>query len=148
MYVPANLYPIMTVISLGQGSPDTIMSGVIKLAEADQWLVAFVIFMASIFIPIFKILVVGLLLASVHFKSSWRPRHRAIAFRITEFIGRWSMIDIFVISILIGLVQLGAIATIEAGPAATPFAAVVILTMLSVHYFDPRIIWDHKGDDI
>jgi paraquat-inducible protein A len=141
-YVPANIYPIMTVISFGQGSPDTILSGVIHLIEADQWPIALLVFFASIFVPMLKITMIAFLLISVHIGTSWRPRERTAAYRLTEFIGRWSMIDIFMISILVALVKLDAIATIEAGPGAVAFAAVVVLTMLSAMSFDPRLIWD------
>lgn len=142
-YIPANIYPIMTVISFGTGAPDTIMSGVIHLVEFGQWPIALLVFFASVFVPMLKILILILLLASVQFRSSWRPRERTVAYRITELIGRWSMIDIFMISILVALVKLDAIATIEAGPGAVAFGAVVILTMLSAMAFDPRLIWDH-----
>lgn len=145
-YIPANIFPIMTVISFGTGTPDTIMSGVVHLIDFGQWPIALLVFFASVFVPMLKILILIFLLASVQFKSSWRPRERTIAYRVTEFIGRWSMIDIFMISILVALVKLDAIATIEAGPGAVAFAAVVILTMLSAMAFDPRLIWDHVED--
>ncbi len=141
-YVPANIYPIMTVISFGQGAPDTILSGVIHLIEADQWPIAALVFFASIFVPVLKIGLITFLLISVHMKSAWRPRERTLTYRLTEFIGRWSMIDIFMISILVALVKLEAIATIAAGPGAVAFSAVIILTMLSAMSFDPRLIWD------
>jgi paraquat-inducible protein A len=141
-YVPANVYPIMTVISFGQGAPDTILSGVVHLVEADQWPIAILVFFASIFVPVLKIAIITFLLISVHAGSMWRPRERTFTYRLTEFIGRWSMIDIFMISILVALVKLDAIATIEAGPGAVAFCAVVILTMLSAMSFDPRLIWD------
>ena len=150
LYIPANIFPIMTVISFGQGAPDTIFSGVVHLIEAGQWSIAAIVFFASIFVPVLKIFVITFLLISVQFKSMWRPRDRTLMYRITELVGRWSMIDIFMISILIGLVKLDAIATIEAGAGATAFAAVVVLTMFSAMNFDPRQIWDHaqeKGDN-
>ena len=143
LYVPANTFPIMTVTSFGRGSPDTILSGVIHLIEAEQWPIAALVFFASIFVPVLKITVLAFLLVSVQFKWSWRPRDRTVMYRITEQIGRWSMIDIFMISILVALVKLGAVASVEAGPAAVSFAAVVILTMFAAMYFDPRLIWDN-----
>lgn len=150
LFVPANLYPILTVISFGQGAPDTIISGVVHLAAAGQWPVAFLVFFASVFVPILKIGIIAFLLISVHTGMAWRARERTFAYRLTEFIGRWSMIDIFMISILIALVKLDAIATIEAGPGAVAFAAVVVLTMLAAMSFDPRLIWDkvdmHKNN--
>ncbi len=141
-YVPANVYPIMTVISFGQGSPDTILSGVVHLIEADQWPIAILVFFASIFVPVVKMAIIAFLLISVQMKSAWRSRERTLTYRLTEFIGRWSMIDIFMISILVALVKLEAVATIEAGPGAVAFTAVVILTVLSAMSFDPRLIWD------
>ncbi len=142
-YLPANLYPIMTVISFGKGEPDTIISGVGHLFDAGQWPIAALVFFASVLAPVLKITILAFLLASVQFKWSWRPKERTVIFRITEIFGRWSMIDIFMISILIALVKLDAVATVEAGPGATAFAAVVILTMFSAMCFDPRLIWDN-----
>jgi paraquat-inducible protein A len=146
-YLPANYFPIMTVITFGKGAPDTILSGVIHLIEAEQWPIALLVFFASIFVPILKILLLSYLLLSVQFKSRWRPRDRTLMYRITESIGRWSMIDIFMISILVGLVKLGAVATIEAGIGATSFAVVVILTMFAAMSFDPRLIWDSAEEN-
>lgn len=143
LYIPANTIPIMTVTSFGEGSPDTIMSGVIHLLEADQIPIAALVFFASIVVPIFKIVMISMILISVQFKSGWRAKDRTLIYRLMEVVGRWSMIDIFMISILVGLVKLGNIATIEVGFGAVAFAAVVVLTMFSATYFDPRLIWDH-----
>ena len=147
LYIPANTFPIMTVISFGQGTPDTIISGVIHLIEANQLPIAALVFFASIVIPIFKIILIALILISVHFKSSWRTRDRTLIYRLTEAVGRWSMLDIFMISILVGLVKLGNIASVEAGFGAVAFAAVVVLTMFSAMFFDPRLIWDHAEEN-
>jgi paraquat-inducible protein A len=147
LYIPANLLPVMTVISFGEGEPDTILSGVKALITAEMYPVAILVFMASIFVPVLKILVMALLLVSVQWRSHWRPRQRTLLYRITESVGRWSMIDIFMISILAGLVRLGSIATIEPGLGALFFAAVVILTMIAASAFDPRLIWDALADD-
>ena len=146
LYLPANLFPIMTVISFGRGAPDTIISGIIHLIEADQLPIAALIFFASIAVPVMKLLGISFLLLSVQFKWTWRPRDRAVFYRITEALGRWSMIDIFMISILVALVKLGSIATIEPGVGATSFAAVVVLTMFAAMSFDPRLIWDCVED--
>jgi paraquat-inducible protein A len=142
LYVPANVYPVMTVISFGQGEPDTILSGVKALVEADMWPLAAIVFFASITVPVLKLCGLSFLMWSVQTRSRWRPRDRTLLFRIVEAVGRWSMIDVFMISILIALVKLGNIATIEPGIGATSFAAVVILTMIASHNFDPRLIWD------
>lgn len=142
LYIPANLLPVMTVISFGKGEADTILSGVKELIHAGMLPIAMLVFFASITVPVLKLMVLTFLLLSVHYKSQWRPRERTFLYRITEIVGRWSMIDIFMISILIALVKLDAVATIEPGPGAISFAAVVILTMFAAMSFDPRLIWD------
>ena len=142
LYIPANVYPVMTVISFGKGSPDTIMSGVMALLEHGMWPLALLVFFASITVPMAKLTGMIYLLLSVQRKSRWRPKDRTVLYRVTEVIGRWSMIDIFMISILVALVKLQAIATIEPGPGAISFAAVVVITMIAANSFDPRLIWD------
>ncbi len=142
LYIPANLLPVMTVISFGKGEADTILSGVKELIHAGMLPIALLVFFASITVPVLKLLALTFLLLSVQYKSQWRPRERTKLYRMTEVVGRWSMIDIFMISILIALVKLDAVATIEPGPGAISFAAVVILTMLAAMSFDPRLIWD------
>jgi len=142
LYIPANTLPIMTVVMWGDGHPDNIWSGVMTLLHADMWPLALLVFIASIFIPIAKLLTLLGLLISIHFKSRWRPRERTQLYRLTEFIGRWSMIDIFVIGILVALVQFGNAASVTPGMGALSFAAVVVLTMIAAHSFDPRLIWD------
>jgi len=142
LYIPANLLPVMTVISFGQGEADTILSGVKELIHAGMLPIALLVFFASIVVPVTKLVVLTYLLLSVHYRSQWRPRERTFLYRITEVVGRWSMIDIFMISILIALVKLEAVATIEPGIGAISFAAVVIITMFAAMGFDPRLIWD------
>ncbi len=142
LYIPANLLPVMTVVYFGKGEPSTIMGGVIHLIEGGMWPLALVVFVASIFVPVLKLLVLSLLLISIHLKSRWRAADRTRLYRLTEFVGRWSMVDIFVIAILAALVQFGALASIQPGAGAVAFAAVVVLTMLAAHSFDPRLIWD------
>lgn len=142
LYVPANVFPVMTVISFGKGQPDTILSGVVALINAGMWPLAAIVFFASITVPVLKIIGLMYLLISVDRGSSWRPRDRTFLYRVIEQVGRWSMIDVFMISILIALVKLDAIATIEPGVGATSFAGVVIITMIASHSFDPRLIWD------
>ena len=142
LYVPANLYPIMTVISFGRGEPDTILSGVVRLFEAGMWPLALLVFFASITVPVLKLAGLSFLLLSVQRRWRWRPRQRTLLYRIIDAVGRWSMIDIFMISILVALVKLGSIATVEPGVGATAFAAVVVVTMFAASAFDPRLIWD------
>lgn len=148
LYIPANTSPIMTVVLWGNGQPDTIMSGVIHLLEAGMWPLAILIFVASIFIPILKLIILISLMVSVHLKSAWKPADRTMLYRIIEFIGRWSMVDVFVIGILVALVQFGNTATVTPGIGALSFASVVILTMYASHTFDPRLIWDSIDDQI
>ena len=141
-YIPANVFPITIVISLGKAQADTIMSGVIYFIKSGMWPIALVIFVASVFVPLLKLIILMFLLISVQRKSSWRQKDRTRLYRITEIIGRWSMVDIFVVTILVALVNLGALATIHAGPAAIFFGGVVVITMFAAMSFDPRLIWD------
>jgi len=143
-YIPANLLPVTVVISFGKYQADTIMSGVIYFIATGMWPIALVIFVASILVPILKLLILGYLLVSVQRKSAWRPKDRTRLYRITEAIGRWSMVDIYVVTILVALVNLGSLATIKAGPGAGFFASVVVITMFAAMSFDPRLIWDAK----
>ena len=141
-YIPANVLPITLTTSLGKIQSDTIMSGVMYFITSGSWPIALVIFIASIVVPLAKLLILMFLLISLQRKSQWRPHDRTRLYRITEAIGRWSMLDIYVIAILVALVKLGALASIEAGPAALYFAAVVVITIFAAMSFDPRLIWD------
>jgi paraquat-inducible protein A len=141
-YIPANLLPITTVVSLGKAQSDTIMSGVLYFIKTGMWPIALVIFVASILVPFMKLLILLFLLISVQLKSTWRQKDRTRLYRITEVVGRWSMIDIFVVTILVALVSMGSLATIYAGPGAIFFGAVVVITMFAAMSFDPRLIWD------
>jgi paraquat-inducible protein A len=142
LYVPANLLPVMRVVSLGREHTDTIMGGIIYFMESGSWPLALLIFFASIVVPILKITILSTLLISLHRHSRWRPGTRTRLYRLTVTIGRWSMVDIFVVTLMVAVVSMGALATIEPGPAAMAFALVVIATMLASHSFDPRLIWD------
>jgi paraquat-inducible protein A len=142
-YVPANVLPITIVTSLGKEQADTIISGVIYFISSGMWPIAMVIFVASVFVPLLKLLALSYLSFSVQRKSRWRPVDRTKIYRMTEVVGRWSMVDVYVVTILVAMVNLGVLATIEAGPAAVYFCAVVIITMFAAMSFDPRLIWDH-----
>jgi paraquat-inducible protein A len=144
LYVPANVLPVMTVTYFGHGEPDTIMSGVVALLGAGMYPVAILVLFASVLVPMLKLLGLVWLLVSLELGRLGAPRARTTAYRLIEGIGRWSMVDIFMISILVALVDLGRLATIEAGAGALCFAAVVILTMLASASFDPRLIWDAR----
>jgi paraquat-inducible protein A len=141
-YVPANLLPLIKVTTLGNVATDTIMSGVIYFIQSGEWPIALVIFTASIFVPVLKLIVLIYLLLSVQLGSQWRPRDRTRLYRITEAIGRWSMVDVYVVTLMVALVHMGSLASIEAGPGALYFAAVVVITMFAAMSFDPRLIWD------
>lgn len=143
LYVPANVLPIMTVHSFGKGTPDTIMSGVLTLINNDMVPIAMVVFFASILVPTFKLIGLAVLLYSVQRHLQMSARQRIAMYRFIEWIGRWSMLDIFVIAILVTLVRFENLANIDAGIGAMAFASVVILTMLAALTFDPRLIWDN-----
>ena len=142
-YVPANLLPVMVMTSLGKTEGDTIMSGVIYFVTSGDWPLALIIFTASVFVPLMKLGLLTFLLISVQRRSSWRPVERTRMYRLTEAIGRWSMVDIYVVTILVALVRLGNLATIEAGAGAVFFGSVVVITIFAAESFDPRLIWDN-----
>ncbi|HWQ09888.1 MAG TPA: paraquat-inducible protein A [Holophaga sp.] len=142
LYVPANLLPVMRIVSFGRVRTDTIMEGIIYFMKSGLWPLALLIFFASIIVPLLKIVILSSLLISLHRRSRWRPETRTRLYRLTVVIGRWSMVDIFVVTLMVAVVSTGALATIEPGPAAMAFALVVIATMIASHCFDPRMLWD------
>jgi len=146
LYVPANLLPITRTASLGHVQEDTIMSGVIYFIQTGSWPIALVIFVASVFVPLMKLLLLCFLLLSVQLGWSHRRVDRTRLYRFTELVGRWSMVDVYVVTILVALVKLGAVASMEAMPGGVYFAAVVIVTMFAAQSFDPRLIWDAEED--
>jgi paraquat-inducible protein A len=139
---PANLLPIMTVTYLGEREPNTIIQGIEHFLQEGDYLIAIIIFFASILVPIFKVM--GIMLIMISIQKKWQTwlKHRTLMFRIIKFIGRWSMLDIFVIAVMVALVNLGTLTSIKPAPAATYFAAVVISTMLASNTFDTRLIWE------
>ncbi|MBI9087810.1 MAG: paraquat-inducible protein A [Desulfobacterium sp.] len=143
-YAPANLMPITFTRTVAREQADTIMSGVIYFMFSGSWHIALVIFVASVLIPILKLVSLIYLLLSVQFRSQWKPEDRTRLYRFTEAVGRWSMVDVYVVTVLVALVQLGPLGAIEAGPGAIYFAAVVVMTMLAAESFDARLIWDKK----
>jgi len=147
LYVPANVLPIMTLTYLGRSRRDTILSGVVELFQTGMWEIGALVFIASITVPLLKIVTLAYLLITIRRRSSLHPKERTRLYRLVEYIGRWSMIDMFMLSILVALVQLGWLATVRPGPGATCFAAVVILTVFAASSFDPRLIWDHRGGE-
>jgi paraquat-inducible protein A len=145
LYLPANLYPVLTVVRLGAGQPSTILGGAEELLDAGQWPLALLVFTASIAVPMLKLTGLAFLLISVRVRQRGHLRDRTVLFRVIDFVGRWSMIDIFMASILVALVQFGSLVTINANVGAIAFASVVILTMFAARTFDPRLMWDAAG---
>ncbi len=144
-YVPANLYPILTLIRFGRGQPSTILGGVRELVEYRMWPLALLVFGASILVPVLKLLSLSVLLVSTQRHAAGRLRDRTRLYRIVDAVGRWSMIDVFMLSVLVELVRMGLLASVIPGVGAVCFAAVVILTMLAAFSFDPRLMWDAAG---
>jgi paraquat-inducible protein A len=142
LYVPANVLPVMDTRTFFDDENDTIMSGVLVLLHSGSWPIALLVFVASIVVPLLKILALGILLY-----SAWRPSprgrlQRSQLYRMVEFVGRWSMLDIYAISLLATLVQIQSFATIIVGLGAWAFGAVVVLTLLAARTFDERLLWD------
>jgi paraquat-inducible protein A len=147
LYIPANTLPMMDTSSLFGAQRDTIMSGVVYLWTSGSWPLAVVVFIASVAVPMLKIIALIFLVATAQRQSRWLPKQRTRIYRVVEFVGRWSMLDIYVVTVLVALVQFSALATIQAGPAAIAFGAVVVLTMFAAMSFDPRLIWDASEAD-
>lgn len=141
-YIPANIYPMLITRALMHEQENTIVGGVIELAQQGSYGIATIILVASVGIPLCKFVAIAALAIGVSRGGSLDPHRRLRLFEIVEFIGRWSMIDVFVVAILAALVQLNTLASIHPGPAAVTFALSVIFTMLAAQSFDPRLIWD------
>lgn len=149
LYIPANLLPVMYTHSLFGTEDDTIISGVVFFWTSGSPGLAAIIFIASIVVPMLKLAALSLLAFTSQRRSRWRPYQRTVLYRMVEFVGRWSMLDIFVITLTVALVRFSSLAVITAGPGALAFCAVVVLTMLASMQFDPRLIWDdmeHSGE--
>jgi paraquat-inducible protein A len=142
LYVPANYYPVLTVEQLGAGSPSTILGGVQELMESGMYPLAALVFFASVAVPVLKLLGLITLLVCTQTGRLGHLRDRAVLYRVVSAIGRWSMIDIFMESILVALVQFGTAVTIDPGIGAVAFAGVVIVTIFAAESFDPRLMWD------
>lgn len=144
LYIPANLFPIMSTELLGDDSPSTIVGGVVLFIEHGSYFVALVIFTASVIIPVAKILAIFWLCHATTRKTPLRHYELTRLYRLTEFVGKWSMIDVFVVAILVALIQVQGFMAIHPGIAANAFAGVVILTMIGAQQFDVRLIWDKQ----
>jgi len=145
MYGPANYFPVMHLISFGVDDPATILGGVEELIDSNMWPLAALVFFASITVPVLKVVCLMVLLISTQRGKRGRLRDKTTLYRIVDAVGRWSMIDVFMISILVALVRFGALITIEPGIGAMAFASVVILTMFAAEAFDPRLMWDNAA---
>lgn len=142
LYIPANVYPIMITEQLGTAQGSTILGGVSLLMHEGAVMVALVIFLFSIMVPIAKFISLFYLVWTVRRHSPVSARQRTVLYQITEFVGKWSMVDVFVVAILVALVHLGGLLSIAPGIAAVCFAGVVVVTMVAAESFDPRLIWD------
>jgi len=142
LYIPANVLPMMEVETFAGTQADTIISGVIYFLETGSYLIASVIFIASIIVPITKLILLSYLLISVQKKSPLHKKKRKKLYVLTEIIGKWSMVDVYVVAIMIALVHFGGMTEIKAGDGATYFLLVVVVTMIAAMQFDPKLIWD------
>ena len=146
LYLPSNIFPIMTTEQFGTPMDSTIIGGVVLLWKMGSYPIALIIFVASVLVPIGKIMSIAMLCWTVSRDHRTSLRKRTNLYRITEIIGKWSMVDVFVVAILVALIQITGIIVIKPGSAALAFAGMVILTMLSANSFDPRLIWDRAED--
>lgn len=147
LYIPANLLPVMETSTLFSSKKDTILSGIIYFWTTGSQGLAALIFLVSILVPLLKLGALSTLAWSVHHGLPSHLHQRTILFRIVEVIGRWSMLDVFVVALMVGLVHFQGVAVIEAGPGAAAFGSVVVLTILAARSFDPRLIWDSVEDN-
>jgi paraquat-inducible protein A len=146
-YIPANLLPVMNTTALGSSEADTIMGGVVYLYTSGSWPLALIVLIASVMVPLGKLLALSYLLITVQRGVKGGVRERTRLYRMVEFIGRWSMLDVFVDTFTVAMVQLKPLMSVEPGLGVVFFAAVVVLTMLAAVTFDPRLIWD-SGTEI
>lgn len=145
-YIPANLLPILHTSTLLGDRSDTVLSGILSLWDGGSWDLAFIVFFASVVIPLAKIGCLAALLLSIQFRWTGRCRERTELYRLVHWIGPWSMLDIFVIVLLVALVQFASMAQVQPGSGAIAFGALVVLTMLAAQSFDPRLMWDAASD--
>jgi paraquat-inducible protein A len=145
LYVPANVLPVLTITRFGRTEPYTILGGVRDLAAAGLWPLALLVLFASILVPVLKLAGLSWFLIAIRLRSGRLLRERTALYRLIDFIGRWSNIDVFMISIVSALLQFGILTTVDPGPGIASFAAVVVLTMIAARAFDPRLMWDAAG---
>ena len=140
-YIPANVYPILRMEFYGAYSESTVWDGCVKLFQDGQWLVAIIVFLASMLIPLFKLLGLGFLVATAKFRSARLRHERTWTYKIINVVGPWAMLDVFLLAVLVALVKLEQLATVLPGPGLLAFTAVVVLTILASASFDPKLIW-------
>jgi paraquat-inducible protein A len=145
LYLPANLLPIMQINSIAGNSAHTILGGVLELVSMGSYSIAAVVFIASVVVPLFKLVCLGVLVYLAQKRAAGALRTRTHLYEVVEFIGQWSMLDVFVVILLSALGRFGTLLTIDPGGGAAAFAAVVILTMLAALGFDPRLAWRRAG---
>lgn len=143
-FIPANLYPIMIIYSLGIGEPSTILSGIGQFVDQGLYPIAIIIFTASIIVPLIKIIGLFVLVYRAHTGVRLRPDKHSKFYHVLELLGPWSMLDVFVVALLVAVVELGFVTSVEAGPAINYFTVTVIFTMIAANSFDPRLLWDKK----
>jgi paraquat-inducible protein A len=144
LYIPANIYPILRMEFYGAHSDNTIWDGVVSLAQHNQWVVAAVVFMASLVVPLVKLAGLFFLVVSSMQSKGRRLRWRTGLYKFIDAVGPWAMLDVFLLAILVSLVKLGQLATVVPGPGLVAFTGVVVLTMLASAAFDPKLIWEPK----
>jgi paraquat-inducible protein A len=145
LYVPANVLPVMSTGSVQGDDSHTLVGGIIELWVEGSWELALIVFIASIAVPLLKIGALVLLTWTAHYRSQWRQRERAALYRLVETVGHWSMLDVFVVVLLVGMVRFGALASVEPEAGLLAFGAVVMATMMASASFDPRLIWPHRA---
>ncbi len=147
MYLPANLLPVMTTRTLFGSQEDTILSGVIYFWISGAYVLATIVFVASFLVPLFKLVALFVLVITAQRRSNWRRAERSRLYHLIELLGRWSMLDVFVVALLAGLVRIEGFAEISAGIGIAAFGSVVVLTMLASQSFDPKLCWDGAAGD-
>jgi paraquat-inducible protein A len=151
LYIPANLLPVMATASVLGRDTHTLVGGILDLWASGSWELSVIVFIASIAVPLLKIAALVLLAWTAQQRSRWRQRERAGLYRVVETVGHWSMLDVFVVVLLVGMVHFGVLASVEVEPGLLAFGAVVVATMLASASFDPRLIWplpdeaEHNG---
>jgi paraquat-inducible protein A len=147
-YIPANALPVLNTTTLGSTDADTILGGVVFLYTSGSWPLALIVLIASVMVPLGKLVALSYLLVTVQRGSVSSNRERTRLYRIVEFVGRWSMLDVFVDTFTVALVQLSPLMSVEPGPGVLFFAAVVVLTMIAAESFDQRLIWDSNTNGV